>query len=57
MYSNDFQEKALSVMKNDGLNVRKSAELFKMSKTTLMKRKHEIAPKTTQSTPTVSVNM
>lgn len=57
MYSNDFREKVLSVMKNEGLSVRITAKRFKMSKTTLMKWKHGIVPKTTRNKPTISVDM
>jgi transposase len=57
MYSKDFREKVLSVMKNEGLSVRITAKRFKMSKTTLMKWKHGIVPKTTRNKSTISVNM
>ena len=57
MYSRDFREKVLSVMKSEGLSVRITAQRFKMSKTTLMKWKHGIIPKTTRNKPTITVNM
>ena len=57
MYSNDFREKVLSVMKSEGLSVRITAKRFKMSQTTLMKWKHGIVPKTTRNKPTITVDM
>ena len=56
-YSIDFRRKVLSVRKKSGLSIIKTAKLFDLSPTTIVKWLKNITPKPGRNKPATKINM